>query len=310
MKIFSHIGELIGNTPMVRLNRLAADCPALVAAKLEFFNPSSSVKDRAAWAMIGQAELSGRIRPGTVIIEPSSGNTGIGLAMACSIKGYRLIITMPESMSVERRKLIRGYGAEIVLTPADIGMKGAVAKAEELAASIPDAFIPQQFRNPANPEIHRKTTAEEIWNDTDGRIDILVSGIGTGGTVTGCGEVLKQRKNELLVIGVEPAASPVLSGGTASRHKIQGIGAGFVPDILNVSIYDEIMRVSDEDAMETARQLMRIEGIACGISSGAAAWAALQVARRAEHKGKLLVFIAPDSAERYMSTELFKDDEI
>jgi cysteine synthase len=306
MKIANNIGATIGNTPLVRLNRLTDVCAAEVVVKLEFFNPASSIKDRIAWAMINDAEQKGLIKEGAVIIEPSSGNTGIGLAMACAVKGYRLIITMPESMSIERRSILQGFGAEIVLTPAPLGMKGAIAKADELAGSIEGSFVPQQFANPANPAIHRATTAEEIWKDTDGKIDILVGGVGTGGSLTGCGEVIKKYKPSLHVVAVEPEASPVLSGGQPSPHKIQGIGAGFVPEVLNTKIYDEIIKVSNDDAIETAKRMMRQEGILSGISSGATVYAALQVAMRAENKGKLVVCFVYDTGERYLSTDLFK----
>lgn len=306
MKIAENIGQLIGNTPLVRINRLAKDCVADVVAKLEFFNPASSIKDRIGWAMLEDAEKGGVINKDSVIIEPTSGNTGIALAFTCAVKGYRLIVTMPESMSIERRNLISGFGAEIVLTPAPLGMKGAIEKANELAAQTPDSFIPQQFKNPANPEIHRKTTAEEIWKDTEGKIDIIVAGVGTGGSITGISEVIKKRKPELKSIAVEPALSPVLSGGSHSPHKIQGIGAGFIPDTLNTKIIDEIIQVQNDDAFNTTQKLIRLEGILCGISSGANVWAALQVAKRPENKGKLIVTIIPDTGERYLSTELFK----
>ena len=307
MNIASSITDLIGNTPLVELNRLSAGLPAKVVAKLEFFNPGSSVKDRIAAAMIDAAEKAGKINANTIIVEPTSGNTGIGLAMVCAARGYKLVITMPESMSKERRMLLRAFGAELVLTPAAEGMGGAIAKAQELVDSNPDVyFMPQQFENPANPEVHRQTTAEEIWRDTEGTVDILVAGIGTGGTITGCGEVLKARKPSVKVIAVEPDASPLLSTGQKGPHLIQGIGAGFVPEVLNTAIYDEIARVTNDDALETARRAAREEGLLVGISSGAAIWAALQQAQRPENAGKRIVVIIPSFGERYLSTKLFE----
>jgi cysteine synthase A len=305
MKIANNVTELIGNTPLVRLNRIALGTKAQIAAKLEFYNPAHSVKDRIGAAMVDSAEKAGMIKPDTIILEPTSGNTGIALAMVCAARGYKCVLTMPENMSKERRMLLRAYGAELVLTPASEGMEGAIKKAEELAASDPKYFIPQQFKNPANPEIHRKTTAEEIWRDTDGKVDFLVAGVGTGGTITGVGEVIKGRKPSFQVVAVEPDASPVLSGGAKGPHKIQGIGAGFIPDVLNTGIYDEIVRVRDDDAMDTARRMAKEEGLLVGISSGAATWAALQVASRAENSGKLIVVIIPSFGERYLSTPLF-----
>ncbi len=305
MKISNNITQLIGNTPLVRLNRITNDAPAQVVAKLEYFNPAHSVKDRIGVSMIEAAERDGLIGPDTVIVEPTSGNTGIALAMVCAQRGYRLILTMPESMSQERRKLLRAYGAELILTPASGGMGAAIAKAEEMAAADPNVWVPQQFQNRSNPEIHRQTTAEEIWRDTDGEIDILVAGIGTGGTITGVGEVLKGRKPELQVVAVEPSGSAVLSGGEKGPHPIQGIGAGFIPGILNTKIYDEIIQVDGPDAMNTARRMAAEEGLLVGISSGAATWAALQLADRPENEGKLIVVIIPSFGERYLSTELF-----
>ena len=302
--IFNDITETIGRTPLVRLNRITRGAHATVAAKLESFNPLHSVKDRIGVSMIEKAERDGCLDKDTIIIEPTSGNTGIALAFAAAAKGYRLILTMPETMSIERRALLKMLGAELVLTPGPEGMPGAIKRAEELQKMNPNSYIPQQFKNPANPEIHRKTTAEEIWNDTDGKIDILVSGVGTGGTITGIAEVIKKRKSGFRAVAVEPEASPVLSGGKPSPHKIQGIGAGFVPDVLNTGIIDEIIKVSNDDAFRTAKQLAREEGILAGISSGAAAWAALEVARREENRGKLIVVILPDTGERYLSTPL------
>jgi cysteine synthase A len=307
MRIAEDVTALVGNTPLVRIRRLTAGAAGQVVAKLEFYSPAHSVKDRIGVAMIDAAERAGRINPDTIILEPTSGNTGIGLAFVCAARGYKLVLTMPESMSKERRLLLRAYGAELILTPAVEGMAGAIKRAEDLAANDSRYFIPQQFQNPANPEIHRRTTAEEIWRDTDGRADVLVAGIGTGGTITGVGEVLKARKPMFRCVAVEPDASPVLSGGTKGPHPIQGIGAGFVPDVLNTKIYDEIIRVKNDDAFATARRAAREEGLLVGISSGAALWAAVEVARRPESAGQLIVVIIPDFGERYLSTPLFAD---
>lgn len=305
MKIANNVTELIGNTPLVRLNRITGGIEAQVVAKLEYFNPAHSVKDRIGVSMIEAAEQDGQLGPHTHIVEPTSGNTGIALAMVAAQRGYRLTLIMPDSMSQERRKLLRAYGADLILTPASGGMAAAIAKAEELAAADPNVWIPQQFQNPSNPAIHRATTAEEIWRDTDGQVDILVSGIGTGGTITGVGEVLKARKPAVQVVAVEPAASPVLSGGVKGPHPIQGIGAGFVPGILNTAVYDEVITVEGEAAFQTARLMATQEGLLVGISSGAATWAALQVAARPENKGKLVVVIIPSFGERYLSTALY-----
>ena len=305
MKIANDVTELVGNTPLVRLNRVSAGCGAEIVAKLEFYSPAHSVKDRIGVSMIEAAERAGLIKPDTIILEPTSGNTGIALAFVCAAKGYKLTIVMPETMSKERRALLRAYGAELVLTPGPDGMPGAIKAAEDMAAKHARYFIPQQFQNPANPEIHRKTTAEEIWRDTDGKADVLISGIGTGGTITGVGEVIKARKPGFRCVAVEPDASPVLSGGKRGPHPIQGIGAGFVPEILNTKIYDEIIRVKNDDAFDLARRMAKEEGLLVGISSGAAVWAALQVARRPENAGKLIVVIIPSFGERYLSTQLF-----
>jgi cysteine synthase A len=303
--IFEDMTAAVGCTPLVRINKLGFG-KSTILAKLESKNPCGSVKDRIAKSMIEAAEKQGLIKPDTVIIEPTSGNTGIGLAFICAVKGYQLMLTMPESMSMERRKLLKLLGAEIVLTPAELGMTGAVQEAEQLVAQNSNSFMPQQFINPANPQVHRETTAQEIWNDTDGKLDILVAGVGTGGTLTGCGEVLKQRNKNLNVVATEPKDSPVLSGGKPGPHKIQGIGAGFVPEVLNVNIIDEIIQVSNEDALETARQLALKEGILSGISGGANIWAALQLSRRKENKSKVIVTFICDTGERYISTEMYE----
>ncbi|REK10912.1 MAG: cysteine synthase A [Planctomycetota bacterium] len=311
--ISDDITRCIGNTPLVRLRRITQGCAATVVGKLENFNPLWSVKDRIGRAMIDAAERDGKIKPDTVIIEPTSGNTGIALAYVCAARGYKLKVTMPESMSLERRRLLKAFGAEVILTPAADGMPGAMRKAEELLGENKNWFMPQQFKNPANPEIHRKTTAEEIWRDTDGKIDIFVSGVGTGGTITGVGEVLKQRKPDVKIVAVEPANSPVISQTKAGqdlkpgKHMIQGIGAGFIPPVLNVDIIDEVVTVGDEDAMETSRKMAEMEGFMCGISCGAAAWAALQLAKKPENAGKLIVVVLPDLGERYLSTKLFPE---
>ena len=307
MKIANDVTQLIGNTPLVRLHRMTNGSVAEVVVKLESFNPAHSVKDRIGISMIEAAEKAGVIKPDTIILEPTSGNTGIALAMVCAARGYKCMLTMPETMSKERRILLRAYGAELVLTPGSEGMEGAIRKADEIASSDAHYFTPQQFKTPANPEIHRRTTAEEIWRDTDGKVDIVVGGIGTGGTITGVGEVIKARKPEFKVVAVEPDSSAVLSGDQKGPHMIQGLGAGFIPDVLNTSIYDEVIRVKNEHALETARRMAREEGLLVGISSGAAAWAALQVATRSENTGKLIVVILPDFGERYLSTALFAD---
>jgi cysteine synthase len=307
MKIAKDVTELIGNTPLVQLNRITKGVKAIIYAKLEFYNPAHSVKDRIGLSMIDDAEKKGLLNEGTIILEATSGNTGIALAMVSAARGYKCVLVMPDTMSNERRMLLRAYGAELILTPGAEGMPGAIKKAEAMAAEDKRYFIPQQFKNPANPEIHRKTTAEEIWRDTDGKVDYLVSGVGTGGTITGAGEVIKSRKPDFKVVAVEPDGSPVLSGGQKGPHKIQGLGAGFVPDVLNTKIYDEVIRVKETDAFETARRMAKEEGLLVGISSGAATWAALEVANRKENANKMIVVIIPDFGERYLSTALFAD---
>jgi cysteine synthase A len=312
-KIYDDITQVIGHTPLIRLRRVIGDCKATIAAKMESFNPIWSVKDRIGVSMIDAAERDGKINKNSVVIEPTSGNTGIGLAFTCAARGYKLIVTMPETMSLERRRLLKAFGAEIVLTPGDKGMSGAIAKAEELLRATPNSFMPQQFKNPANPEIHRRTTAEEIWNDTDGKVDILISGVGTGGTITGVAEVIKKRKPTFKAIAVEPVASPVITQKMQGqelkpgRHKIQGLGAGFIPGVLNMEMVDEVVQVKDEDAFEMARRMVREEGMLCGISSGAAAWAAVQVGSRPENASKLIVVVLPDLGERYLSTPLYPE---
>lgn len=307
MRIASDMLELVGRTPLVRLNKVTAGLEATVVAKLEFFNPCSSVKDRIAVAMLDAAAAQGLLCKDSVVVEPTSGNTGIGLAFVCAVRGYRCILVMPESMSLERRTLLKGFGVELVLTPAALGMRGAVQKAEELAAATQNSFLPQQFKNPANPDIHRRTTAEEIWNDTDGAIDIFVAGVGTGGTITGVGAALKARKPTLQVVAVEPDASAVLSGAPPGPHAIQGIGAGFVPEVLDRTLLDEVFRVANDEALTMARRLLKEEGVCCGVSAGAAVYAAIAVGQRPENRGKLIVCVVPDTGERYLSTPLFQE---